>query len=105
MEPKQQVSTVQILGTLPAAEVPLPPPAIFSKVGQTVVDIFAKKESPNHESKITVNHFVSAIANWYEKLRNAMDYRAEEVVLRAAIQRILKRRFGFNHSKNSSLAG
>ncbi len=105
MEQHPQISTVQIVGTLPTQETPPPPPAVFSKVAQAVVDIFAKKESPNHESKITVNHFVSAIANWYEKLRNAMDYRDEEVVLRAAIQRILKRRLGLHRSKNSTLVG
>lgn len=105
MEQQPQLTTVQILGTMPNPEPAAPPPAVFSKVAQAVVDIFAKKESPNHESKITVNHFVSAIANWYEKLRNAMDYRDEEVVLRAAIQRILKRRLGFHLSKNSTLVG
>lgn len=105
MDQPQQISTVQIVGSLPTQETPPPPPAIFSKVAQSVVDIFAKKENPNHESKITVNHFVSAIANWYEKLRNAMDYRDEEVVLRAAIQRILKRRMGLNRSKDSAIVG
>ncbi len=50
---------------------------------------------------ISVNRFVSEIASWYEKLRNAMDYRDEEVVRRAAIERILKRRllFGGNGIK------
>lgn len=96
---QQPISTVQIVGTFPTQETPPPPPAVFSKVAQAVVAIFAKKDAPNHESKITVNHFVSAIANWYEKLRNAMDYRDEEVVLRAAIQRILKRRLGLHRSK------
>lgn len=43
-------------------------------------------------NKITVNPLVSEVASWYEKLRTAMDYRAEEVILRAAIERILKRR-------------
>lgn len=66
--------------------------AVFSPVAESVIAIFDKKEIPNHEPKITVNRFVSEIANWYEKLRNAMDYRDEEVVLRASIERILKRR-------------
>lgn len=67
-------------------------PSPFSKVAEQVISVFARKETPNHEPKITVNRFVSEIANWYEKLRNAMDYRDEEVVLRASIERILKRR-------------
>ncbi|HEX7042781.1 MAG TPA: hypothetical protein VF189_06020 [Patescibacteria group bacterium] len=102
---QQQISTVQIVGTLPTQETPPPPPATFSRVAQAVVDIFAKKENPNHEAKINVNHFVSAIANWYEKLRNAMDYRDEEVVLRAAIQRILKRRLGLHSTKKADPIG
>src|SRR5579883_1753483 len=69
-------------------------PLPFSPVAQQIISIFDTKVSPNHEPKITVNRFVSEIANWYEKLRNAMDYRDEEVVLRASIERILKRRLG-----------
>lgn len=41
---------------------------------------------------IQVNPIVAEIASWYERLRNAMEYREEEVILRAAIERILKRR-------------
>lgn len=44
------------------------------------------------DKKITVNRVVSEVATWYERIRNAMDYRANEVILRAAIERILKRR-------------
>lgn len=75
-------------------EIVLPTPAVspFSPVAEQVIAVFDRKEAPNHEQKITVNRFVSEIANWYEKLRNAMDYRDEEVVLRASIERILKRR-------------
>jgi hypothetical protein len=47
---------------------------------------------PNGEKKISVNRVVSEVASWYEKLRNSMDYRADEVILRAAIERIVKRR-------------
>jgi hypothetical protein len=35
---------------------------------------------------------VAELATWYEKLRTAMEYRVDEVLLRAAIERILKRR-------------
>lgn len=42
---------------------------------------------------ISVNPLVSKLAAWYEKVRNAMDYRDQEVILRVAIERILKRRF------------
>lgn len=57
-----------------------------------VITSIQKKESVNHERKITVNPVVSKFASWYEKLRNAMEYRDEEVILRATIERILHRR-------------
>jgi len=44
------------------------------------------------ERRITVNPIVSKFASWYEKLRNAMEFREDEVILRATIERILKRR-------------
>lgn len=44
------------------------------------------------DPKISVNPVVSEVATWYEKIRNAMDYREDDVILRASIERILKRR-------------
>ncbi|MEK7604934.1 MAG: hypothetical protein AAB478_00225 [Patescibacteria group bacterium] len=74
--------------------VPVPPVQLrdLSSLAQIVTSEFEKKESANHERKITVNPFVSKVASAYEKLRNAMEYREEEVVLRATIERILHRR-------------
>jgi hypothetical protein len=63
----------------------------LSTLASLVVEAFEKKESPNHERKIQVNPVVSKFATWYEKLRNAMEYREDEVILRAAIERILRR--------------
>lgn len=71
-----------------APATPLP----LSHLANAVVSIFERKEVVNHEPKITVNRFLSEIASWYEKLRNAMDIRDDEVVLKSAIERILKRR-------------
>ncbi|MBI2074974.1 MAG: hypothetical protein HYT83_04015 [Candidatus Levybacteria bacterium] len=64
----------------------------LSQCADIVVSVFEKEESAVDDKKITVNPVVSKVATWYEKLRNAMDYREEEVILRAAIERILKRR-------------
>jgi hypothetical protein len=50
------------------------------------------EQRPAEEPKITVNPIVSKFASWYERLRNAMEFREDEVVLRATIERILKRR-------------
>ncbi len=68
----------------------------LSKLANLLITSFEKEEIKKQTKLgINVNRFVSEIATWYEKFRNAMDYREEEVVRRAAIERILKRRFMF----------
>ena len=68
----------------------------LSKLANLLVASFEREEIKNQtKTGINVNRFVSEIATWYEKFRNAMDYRDEEVVRRAAIERILKRRLLF----------
>jgi hypothetical protein len=57
-----------------------------------LIEQFDKELKHTQEAKISVNPVVSEVAHFYEKLRNAMDYREDDVVLRAAIERILKRR-------------
>lgn len=64
----------------------------LSSLADLVVAAFERKEVPNHEHKISVNPVVAKFATWYEKFRNAMEYREDEVILRAAIERILRRR-------------
>lgn len=70
------------------------PPEIstLSPLARALLESLQKTSSNEHHNKIVVNSLVSKVASWYEKLRNAMDYREEEVILRAAIERILKRR-------------
>ena len=80
----------------------LPSDQKLSHLANLLVTSFEKEEEKKEISHgIHVNRVVSEIATWYEKLRNAMDYREEEVVRRAAIERILKRRliFGGNGEK------
>jgi len=85
---------------LPAAASELPvgpvletrPLRALSSVMSLVVEQFENEKEKNHERKITVNPFVSKVASAYEKLRNAMEYREDEVILRATIERILRRR-------------
>lgn len=68
----------------------------LSKLSNLLITTFEREEIKNQtRTGINVNRFVSEIATWYEKFRNAMDYRDEEVVRRAAIERILKRRLLF----------
>lgn len=64
----------------------------LSSLAQAVVVSLEKKEHLSSDRKITVNPLVSKIASWYEKLRKAMEYREEEVILRATIERVLRRR-------------
>ena len=45
-----------------------------------------------HEPLIEVDEIVSYAAKYYEKIRNAVDYKEEHLIRRGAIERILKRR-------------
>lgn len=53
---------------------------------------FIQGEKKIQKQGITVNPIVAEIASWYEKVRNAMEYRQDEVLLQSTIMRILKRR-------------
>src|SRR3989338_994383 len=64
----------------------------LSHLANALLTALEKHTKEVHDKKITVNPVVAKFAAWYEKLRNAMDYREEEVILRAAIERNLKRR-------------
>lgn len=64
----------------------------LTPLASAVVGVFENEEAANNEPKVSVNRFLSEIASWYEKLRNSMDIRDDEVILRSAIERILKRR-------------
>lgn len=64
----------------------------LSKLATTLIQNYEKDSLPNEEGKISVNPVVAELASWYEKFRTAMDYRDDEVILRAAIERILRRR-------------
>ncbi len=56
-----------------------------------------KKESKPHDASfITVSQTVSFFAILYEKVRNAVEFREEHLIRRAAIERILKRRLVLN---------
>jgi len=80
---------------------------ILNKFSKALVASFDKAVSQNHDRTISVNPLVAELATWYEKFRTAMDYRADEVLLRSAIERILKRRLllvGNGHSIGQMVA-
>lgn len=64
----------------------------LSPLANLLITELDKETAENHDKKLSVNPVVSEVATWYEKFRNAMDYREDDVLLRAAIERILKRR-------------
>lgn len=91
----------QDLSTIPVPtieEVPPPTPVELSKLARYLVSTLEQKALKRHEKTIKVNPFVSRVAALYEKLRNAMEYKEEEVILRAAIERILRRLILFGGS-------
>lgn len=65
----------------------------LSSLARYLVDSIEERQSTvEEERRITVNPIVTKFAFWYERLRNAMEFREDEVILRATIERILKRR-------------
>ncbi|MEN9328395.1 MAG: hypothetical protein RI947_1203 [Candidatus Parcubacteria bacterium] len=53
---------------------------------------------PDENTKLTVSQTVSFMAIAYEKVRNAIEYREDHLIRRAAIERILRRRLAMNAS-------
>ncbi|MGB9707484.1 MAG: hypothetical protein ACPL1D_01895 [Microgenomates group bacterium] len=54
------------------------------------------KPRPDDMSVLTVSQTVSLFALIYERIRNAVEFREDHLILRAAIERILKRRLMLN---------
>jgi len=54
------------------------------------------KIRPDDMSALSVSQTVSFFALVYERVRNAVEFREDHLILRAAIERILKRRFSLN---------
>lgn len=54
------------------------------------------RDNPDEFTKLTVSRAVSFVALVYEKVRNAIEYREDHLIRRAAIERILRRRLSMN---------
>ena len=79
--------------------------ANLSILADSLISNYEKDSLPNLDRKISVNSVVADLATWYEKFRTAMDYREDEAILRAAIERILRRRLMlFSRSGNTVAA-
>lgn len=71
----------------------------LSQYTQALIDSIKSIKSrpaPDDLSKLSVSQTVTFLAIGYEKVRNAVEYREEHLVLRAVIERILKRRLALN---------
>ncbi|MCX7956031.1 MAG: hypothetical protein N2593_02935 [Patescibacteria group bacterium] len=55
-----------------------------------------KRSRPDDLSALNVSQTVSFFALAYEKVRNAVEFREDHLILRGAIERILRRRFSIN---------
>ncbi|MBI2645404.1 hypothetical protein HYW94_04505 [Candidatus Uhrbacteria bacterium] len=65
---------------------------ISEKIGTYLTGRDLQKSIPPDEPRITVNEAVGAVAFYYEKLRNVVDYQDEHLIRQNAIRRIIKRR-------------
>lgn len=68
------------------------PQTKFTPLSDYLITQFDKEKYKSDDKSFTVDPVVSEVATWYEKLRNAMDYREDDAILRTSIERILKRR-------------
>lgn len=72
---------------------------VLSQFTQALIDAIKSvkpKVKPDDISALSVSQTVSFFALVYEKMRNAVEFREDHLILRAAIERILKRRFSLN---------
>ena len=64
----------------------------LTSLSSVLVSSYDREYLQKDDKTISVNPLASELVSWYEKFRTAMDYREDEVILRSAIERILKRR-------------
>jgi hypothetical protein len=72
---------------------------VLSQYTQALLDTLKSikpKIKPDDLSALSVSQTVSFFALVYERMRNAVEFREDHLILRAAIERILKRRFSLN---------
>lgn len=71
----------------------------LSKFTNALVDSLKSTKSrsrPDDLSQLSVSQTVSFFALVYERIRNAVEFREDHLILRAAIERIIKRRLSLN---------
>lgn len=68
----------------------------FTNALITTFKSIKRKTRPDDMSKIMVSQTVSFFALVYEKIRNAVEFREDHLILRASIERVIKRRLSLN---------
>ena len=72
--------------------------AIHRRIGDYIKTFVSEKKGEEGESTISVTEAASALAFYYEKIRNAMEYQDDHLIRQSAIRRILNRRMLFSLS-------
>lgn len=67
----------------------------LSSLGRKYLKATTSEIQKEQGKMVSVDPVVSEVAGFYEKIRSAMEYQEEEVVLRSSIERILRRRLLF----------
>lgn len=90
LEPKQKVEEEK--------KTQLPPIKLsnFTKALLDSLKLIKSRPRPDDMSQLSVSQTVSFLALVYERVRNAVEFREDHLVLRAAIERIIKRRLSLN---------
>lgn len=68
----------------------------YTKALVTTLKSIKRKTLPDDMSKVLVSQTVSFFALVYEKIRNAVEFREDHLILRASIERVIKRRLSLN---------
>ncbi|MFA6551848.1 MAG: hypothetical protein WCV41_04955, partial [Patescibacteria group bacterium] len=63
-----------------------------------------KNDEDQQEAKIKVNDIISKMSFFYEKIRNAVDYKEEHLLRKNAIERILKRLLMMRHENAEEIS-
>jgi hypothetical protein len=78
--------------------------AFSREIVSRLLEAIAPRPMPvaaSEDARVTVHAAVSRVSSLYEKLRNAIDYKDEHLVRKAAIERIVKRRALFDRDPRS----
>ncbi|PIR94840.1 hypothetical protein COT95_02005 [Candidatus Falkowbacteria bacterium CG10_big_fil_rev_8_21_14_0_10_37_6] len=77
---------------------------LFRVIYQSQKSIKESKEEEEQVAKIRVNEIISKMSFFYEKIRNAVDYKEDHLLRKNAIERILRRLSLTGHHNDNEIA-